>query len=361
MPKLGNSKCSMEIEQRINAFTALGTFLKQAVTNITNTDHTNYDTETVAFIDTIERASQANGWFTQDAILFSCNQWAQALTKDNIAQWCSSYTFPKENKNKTIAIILAGNIPLVGFHDFISVLIAGHNVKVKMSSNDSVLLPYLAKLLCSIDDRFSTKISFTKDKLTHFDAVIATGSNNTAKHFEYYFGKYPNIIRHNRNSVAVLTGKETEEELELVANDIFRYFGLGCRNVSKIYLPKDYNFELFFKAMYSWKSVIHETKYMNNYDYNKAVYLMSSIALLDNEFLLLKEDTNLASPIAVVYYEYYTDLADLKNKLEANTKAIQAITSSANIPNAIPLGSAQSPALWDYADGIDTISFLLKL
>jgi hypothetical protein len=249
----------------------------------------------------------------------------------------------------------------VGFHDFLSVLISGHKVLAKLSSNDKQLLPYLTGQLLVIEPGFQEFISFTEEKLENFDAVIATGSNNTARYFDYYFGKYPNIIRKNRNSVAVLNGTESAEQLEALANDIFRFFGLGCRNVSKLFIPKDYNFDNFFKAMFTWKHVINDHKYINNYDYNKAVYLMSLLPVLDNEFLLLKEDSGYSSPISVVFYEYYEDTEILRQKLDENSESIQCVVADGGIVAAIPFGKTQSPQLWDYADGVDTLDFLLKL
>ena len=231
----------------------------------------------------------------------------------------------------------------------------------KLSSNDKLLLPYLTKYLIAIEPEFEGKIVFTEERLEKFNAVIATGSNNTARYFEYYFGKYPNIIRKNRNSVAVLSGKETSEELKSLSNDIFRYFGLGCRNVSKIFIPKDYNFDVFFNAMFIWKEVINDNKYINNYDYNKAVYLMSNVNLLDNEFLLLKEDINFSSPISVTFYEYYDSLESVSEKLITEKDNIQCIVSNLGIKNEIKFGETQNPNLWEYADGIDTIDFLVKL
>jgi hypothetical protein len=231
----------------------------------------------------------------------------------------------------------------------------------KLSSNDKTLLPFLAEYLISVEPEFKNYIEFTDGKLENFDAVIATGSNNTARYFEYYFGKYPNIIRKNRNSAAILTGNETKEELKNLADDIFTYFGLGCRNVSKLYIPENYDFEAFFKGMFSWKEIIHNHKYINNYDYNKAVYLMDSFPLLDNEFMLLKEDTAFSSPISVVFYEKYNSLEDLSKELEEQSENIQCVVSKAGINNEIPFGKAQNPELWDYADRIDTVEFLLKL
>ena len=352
----------MQLHQRINAFTALGRFLEQfaSETPVKKNDVPNNDSFFSEMQQKLQTAKHHNGWFTEDNLHFTCKSWAQALTKKNIQQWLSKYSIP-DTDPKTVAVIMAGNIPLVGFHDFLSVLLTGNKVLAKLSSNDKQLLPFLAQYLISVEPEFKNLIEFTEEKLTDFDAVIATGSDNTARYFEYYFGKYPNIIRKNRNSVAVLTGNETEEEMELLANDIFRYFGLGCRNVSKVYLPKDYNYDHFFNGMYAWKHVINNHKYINNYDYNKAVYLMSDIQLLDNEYMLLKKDTGYSSPISVVFYEQYETMKEVKNTLEKESENIQAVVSNSEIKNSIPFGKAQHPELWDYADGVDTIDFLLKL
>ncbi|CDF79157.1 acyl-CoA reductase [Formosa agariphila KMM 3901] len=256
---------------------------------------------------------------------------------------------------------MAGNIPLVGFHDFISVLMSGHDVVVKQSSNDKHLLPYLAKYLEYVEPEFKSKINFVEGTLENFDAVIATGSDNTARYFEYYFKDKPSIIRKNRNSVAVLTGTETPEELEGLADDIFRYYGLGCRNVSKLYVPENYDFQGFFHAMYKWNHVINDHKYANNYDYNKAVYLMSEFEMLENGFLMIKEDKSFSSPIATVFYEYYNDVNELKTELISKKSDIQCIVSKDFIDYEIVFGNTQSPDLWDYADNVDTMGFLLKI
>ncbi|EDM42910.1 hypothetical protein SCB49_11457 [unidentified eubacterium SCB49] len=339
----------MPLQQRINAFSKLGQQLGLLTSEMPEAYHT-----------LIRQANAHNGWFTEENIVFALNSWSAALTNENLTKWTSNYTF-KEKAPKTIAIVMAGNIPLVGFHDFLSVLISGNHVQVKMSSNDTVLLTFVAKLLVEIAPEFKEAITFTKENLEKFDAVIATGSNNTAKYFEHYFNKYPNIIRKNRNSVAVITGKETTAQMEALADDVFRYFGLGCRNVSKVYLPETYDLDHFFNAMYSWKEVINNHKYMNNYDYNKAVYLMSEIKLLDNEFMLLKEDPGFSSPISVVLFERYKNLEDVQTTLSQQAEHIQAIVADCGIKNEIPFGVAQTPALWDYADGVDTLAFINEL
>ncbi|MGB5463415.1 MAG: acyl-CoA reductase, partial [Aureibaculum sp.] len=273
--------------------------------------------------------------------------------------WTSIYNL--DNKTpKTIAVIMAGNIPLVGFHDFLSVLLSGNKVLVKQSSNDKHFLPLIAKYLEYIAPEFKGSIQFTEDKLTGFHATIATGSNNTARYFEYYFGKYPNIIRKNRNSVAVLTGNETKDELLGLAEDMLRYFGLGCRSVSKIYVPKNYDFDQLFKAIYPYGDIIHYKKYQNNYDYNKAVYLMSEFKLVENGFLMLKEDASYTSPIATVFYEFYNNLDHINQRLQNDAEMIQCVVSNA-IENAVDFGKTQEPGLSDYADGVDTLAFLSNL
>ena len=256
---------------------------------------------------------------------------------------------------------MAGNIPLVGFHDFLCVLLSGHSVLVKQATNDKQLLPYLAKYLEYIETGFKGNITFTEGKLDHFDAVIATGSNNTARYFEYYFKNKPSIIRKNRNSIAVINGNETPEELELLSEDIFRYYGLGCRNVSKLFVPKDYDFEAFFASIYKWNDVVNDSKYANNYDYNKAVYIMSEFNMLENGFFMIKEDESYSSPIATLFYEYYDDLASLNTKLTIDADLIQCVVTNEAIDNKVDFGQTQQPLLNDFADGIDTIDFLINL
>ena len=350
----------MTIESKKNIFVELGKFLSQ-FSETENKQREDVQGNAVffdSFVDLIHLSQSHNGWYTPEQVYFAIQSWAQALTEESINQWLSNYSL--ENvKQKKVALILAGNIPLVGFHDFLSVLITGHDVVVKTSSNDQHLLPFLAKYLIHIAPELANKITFAEGKLENFDAVIATGSNNTARHFEYYFKDKPAIIRKNRNSVAVLNGKETKEDLIALGEDIFRYFGLGCRNVSKLFVPEGYVFDSFFEAMFEYQNVIQYEKYANNYDYNKAVFLMSNFQLLDNGFLTIKEDNSYSSPISSVFYEYYKDLEDVKNKLENDSEQIQCIVSNNLIKNSIPFGQTQKPKLWDYADNVDTISFLL--
>ena len=291
----------MTLTETKNAFIQLGKFLSQFALDATHKNPEVLHNEEFydRFIALIALSRSHNGWYTEEQVYFSVNSWAEALTPENLDKWLAPYDLTNSG-GKTVGLILAGNIPLVGFHDFLSVLITGHTALVKTSSNDQHLLPFLAQYLIAVQPGLRERIIFTEGKLENFDAVIATGSNNTARYFEYYFKDRPSIIRKNRNSVAVLTGHETHEELVGLGEDIFRYFGLGCRNVSKLFVPKGYDFKDFFAAIYHYKDVIFYEKYANNYDYNKAVFLMSNFKLLDNEFLTLKEDSGYASPISSV-------------------------------------------------------------
>jgi hypothetical protein len=345
-----------------NNFVELGKFLSQfSLENNQQNEQVKYnDLFFNSFVDLIALSQSHNNWFTPENIHFSISSWSDALTENNLNQWLSAYNFI-EKEPKNVGLILAGNIPLVGFHDFLSVLISGNNVLVKTSSKDDYLIKFLAKYLISLDNRFNEKITFVEDKLENYDAVIATGSNNTARYFEYYFKDKPSIIRKSRNSIAVLTGNETPKEMTLLSEDVFRYFGLGCRNVSKIFVPKNYNFDAFFNGMYAQKDVIYYEKYANNYDYNKAVFLMSNFQLLDNEFLTIKEDTSHASPISSVFYEYYEDVNEVKARIQQDAEMIQCVVSNGIIENSVYFGNTQKPNLWDYADNVDTLDFLNNL
>ena len=350
----------MTLETKKSVFVELGKFLNQFSENQTLKNPAVLHNETFfdAFIDLIQLSQSHNGWYTPEQVYFSIQSWAEALTEENLSQWLSAYDLQK-NKVKNVALILAGNIPLVGFHDFLSVLITGNNVLVKTSSNDQHLLPFLAKYIIAVEPQLANKIKFIEGKLENFDAVIATGSNNTARYFEFYFKDKPSIIRKSRNSVAILNGSETKEQLFALGEDIFRYFGLGCRNVSKLFVPKDYSFVAFFEAIFEYQDVIHYEKYANNYDYNKAVFLMSNFKLLDNGFLTLKEDPSHASPISSVFYEYYNNIEELEARIELESEQIQCVVSNDLVKNSIAFGQTQKPALWNYADNIDTISFLI--
>jgi hypothetical protein len=352
MLQIEKKKCFIELGKFLSQFSLDDNTKSEAVLH-NDLFHTD-------FVTLLDLSQSHNGWFTPEQVYFAVNSWANALTEENLNKWLSKYNF-NTIQPKTIGLILAGNIPLVGFHDFLSVLISGHRVLVKTSSNDQHLIKFLAKYLIAVDSKIENYITFTDGKLENFDAVIATGSNNTARYFEYYFKDKPNIIRKNRNSVSVLNGTETHEDLEQLGEDIFRYFGLGCRNVSKLFVPKGYDFQNFFKAIFKYGDIIHYEKYANNYDYNKAVFLMSNFKLLDNEFLTLKEDSSYASPISSVFYEYYDNLDTLKKQLKNDADQIQCVVSNNLIEHSIPFGKTQKPELWDYADNINTIEFLLEI
>lgn len=352
----------MNINKRIEAFSKLGEFLSQfkrsGIVKADNVLNPRYFDELVSQLN---RAVHYNGWFTKDNVLFAFEEWSALLTVDNLNKWMAKY--PREiNEPIVIGLIMAGNIPLVGFHDFLTVLMSGHSVKAKLSSNDKQFFPLLAAILKDVENEFSDKIVFTQDRLEEFDAVIATGSNNTARYFNHYFKEYPSIIRQNRNSVAVLTGNETKEELSLLGEDIFRYFGLGCRSVSKLYVPRTYDFDNIFGAIYDYKDVINHAKYANNYDYNKAVYLMSEFKLIENGFFMLKEESSYGSPIATMFYEYYDSEDMLKNRLLADSDKIQCVVGNNNwVEGEVAFGDSQHPSLCEYADGVDTMEFLLDL
>lgn len=304
---------------------------------------------------TVNRQFVYNGWFTKENVAKSLEAWSELLTSERLESWSANY--PEVKNPKRIAVIMAGNIPLVGFHDFLAVLISGHRVIGKLSSEDQTLLPAFVEILYKWEPELTKWITLTPAKLPEFDAVIATGSNNSMQHFEQYFGKYPHIFRKNRTSVAVFNGDETKEEIELLGEDIFAYYGLGCRNVTHLLFPEGFVLDRFFEGIFKFNEVIYHKKYGNNYDYHKAVYLMNKISLLDNNFVLLRESEELHSPISIVHYQYYSSEEEKALFLTKNAENIQAIVGK----GYIPFGQAQKPALDDYADGINTLDWLIKL
>lgn len=334
----------MTLQQRILAFCQLGEHLEKL---------SEESFESLALSARLE-----NPWFTEANVRMSIKGIREFLREDQLKQWTSKYALELA-KPKTIALVMAGNIPLVGFHDFLCVLISGNRVQIKLSSKDSKLIKYLVNYLEGVEPDFREHITFT-EKLEGFDAIIATGSDNSARYFEYYFSKYSNIIRKNRTSCAILTGDESDQEIENLGVDIFSYFGLGCRNVSKIYVPKDYDFTKLLSRLDTYKEVIHHHKYCNNYDYQKSILLINQIHFLDNGFLLLQENEKLVSPISVLYWERYSNDEDLRNKLKANAEKIQSVVGKEE-PATISFGQAQYPQVWDYADQIDTLKFLSEL
>jgi len=312
----------------------------------------------------LQDANQYNRWFTPASIAFAFDAWKESLTENAIKEWIHGYNIDIQNTEpKKIAVIMAGNIPIVGFHDFMCVLLSGNYFIGKLSSEDKILLPALADILCQIEPGFKQMIRFTEATIKDFDAIIATGSNNTARYFEYYFLKYPHIIRKNRNGVAVLSGNESDESLRKLGSDICSYFGLGCRNVSKVFIPAGYAPDKLFVAIEPYKMILNDHfKYMNNHSYHRSIYLLNNTPHLDNDVFILTESEQYFSPIPVLFYQFYENIDTLKEKLTIDDELIQCIATDAFTgPKTVPLGSTQKPGLGDYADGIDTMKFLLNL
>lgn len=337
------------LKKRIEAFSELGkkldTYINKGIPE--------------EFAEVITKAYECNNWFTRDNVLYSLRAVAAWLEKEKLDQWISKYDIEKSGGRK-ILVVMAGNIPLVGFHDFLSVLISGHVFVGKLASDDIVLLPTLAEMLIFIEPSFADRILFTESKTKDFDAVIATGSDNSSRYFDYYFGKYPHIIRKHRSSIAILTGQESTEELSGLADDISLYFGLGCRNVSKIFIPENYDIINLFPSFLKYEIVFKEHhKYMNNYDYNKNIFLMCQTKFIDNGFMLFVENDELSSPISVINYQRYKDIEEVKKYLLSEKEKLQCVVGDIlQIENAVPFGMSQQPALWDYADKVDAIEFL---
>lgn len=349
---------TMQPTNKVEALLALGKFLRQAQNQQWNRLENIWGNENFfeKFEIAIHQARSYNAWFTKEQVFFALASWGDTLHEKNIHTWLQAYDLPTKNP-KNIGLVLAGNIPMVGLHDVLCVWLCGHTLQAKLSSQDKFLIPLVMDFLQTFTKETTTT---WVDRLQNFDATIATGSNNSARYFEYYFRKVPHIIRKNRNSVAVINGNETVEDFQQLGIDIFTYFGLGCRNVNKLFVPKGYDFQTFFQGIYGYNEVIYDDKYANNYDYNKAVFLMSNEKLLDNGFLTLKEDVKYASPIATVFYEYYDSIEEIQHRIKADEEQIQCVVSNF-LPNSIPFGETQKPNLWDYADGIDTMQFLLNL
>jgi hypothetical protein len=355
----------MTTDDRIKAFAALGDYMKQFSSDAAaKSENALNEIFYADFQELIKTVRIYNQWFTEENVRNAIAAIADGLNEQALNQWLHVYRKQLDAKKPLrIAVIMAGNIPLAGFHDMLCILLSGNKFIGKLSSDDKYLMPFISKILAAVQPEFKEYIEFTEDKLKNIDAVIATGSNNSSRYFEYYFGKYPHIIRKNRNSAAVLTGKENADELRLLGEDVFRYFGLGCRNVSKLFVPRSYDFDSFYRSIIGFQEVINNNKYVNNYEYNRTVYLMSSDpTLLDNNFLLLKKHEGYSSPVGVLYYEYYDDINVLNEKLINERDQIQCIVSgSSDIKNALPFGTAQRPGLADYADGVDTMKFLTEL
>jgi hypothetical protein len=306
-----------------------------------------------------QRAMSENPWFTSLNVEMALAGITKFLSESVLRSWISPYPL-QHRQPKTTGVVMAGNIPLVGFHDFLCVLISGNRLKAKPSSQDTFLMTYVYRLLVKIEPGFQDFVQFA-ERLDNIDAVIATGSDNTARYFEYYFRTTPRIIRRNRSSCAIVSGKESLEELSELGTDVFTYFGLGCRNVSKLYVPKGYDFTKLFQAWEKFSTVLHHHKYANNYVYQKSIMRVDGIPFFDNGFILLLEDTSFVSPISAMYFEYYNDPGDLQKKIESHWGKIQCLVSARGwFPGGEAFGQAQFPDVTDYADKIDTLKFLVE-
>ena len=342
----------MTFQNRLSAFVKLGQFLSAQL-----------HSETAEFTGVLTRANHENAWFTQENIRYALQGVVADLEETNLNEWVSRYDSPVVNP-KTIAVIMAGNLPLVGFRDFLAVLISGHKLLCKLSSKDSILQRYLAEKLIEIEPEFANYICFEQHVIKGFDAVIATGGNHAVEHFQTYFSKYPHIIRGHRNSVAILDGTENTDDLEGLFEDMFRYFGLGCRNVTKLFVPDDYDFSRLIDTIKnasvethgraSLQTLQYHHVYQNNYQYQTVVSALCARQTIDAGVFLLVENSALTPPISVVHYERYSDLSEVRKQLELQKNQIQCIVSK----NDIAFGFAQKPGLLDYADGVDTMGFL---
>ena len=341
----------MNIEKQISGLCKLSTYIKEFIEK----NPANFTEDDERFSSILRKSENENSWFTIENQKISLNQWADLLTEKNIKNWLAEYQIARAPKK--VGLILAGNIPLVGFHDVISVILSQHIPIIKLSSKDKTMLPFLlSKWNEFSEDNLQYEFA---ERLKDFDAVVATGSNNTARYLEYYFKDSLNIIRKNRTSVAVLKGDETVEELQLLAEDIFRYFGLGCRNVTRLFIPNDFLIDKIFESFLNFKDVINHHKYANNYEYNRAIYLLNAEKFWDNNFVMLKEDEALFSPLSVLNFSRYENIEEVHTFINENEKEIQAIVAKPELGfDSIGFGEAQNPGLDTYADKVDTMKFL---
>lgn len=308
------------------------------------------------FKSSTEKAESNNAWFSRKMIRLSMESWAKNLSEDNIDKWMSKYDVPS-SINKNVLIICAGNLPLVGFHDIVCCILLNINTLVKLSKNDNVLIPAILNVLYLFDSELQDRIKICNEKPDNYNYVIATGSNNSNRYFEYYFGKFPHIFRRNRTSIAVVHSEISDDQLKSLSHDMLQYYGLGCRSVTKLYLPEKFSLDRIYNSVFNYKDLINHNKYMNNYDYNRSIFLLGKKLFFDNGFLILKEDKSLFSPISVVNFEYYSSMETLEKELNVLSNEIQCRVGE----GGIPFGTAQKPELWDYADGVDTIDFLTKI
>jgi len=309
----------------------------------------------------MHKSELENPWFTQNNLRFALKSWADSFRQEALNSWLNEYDFSDIETQKRVGIVAAGNVPLVAWHDIMCVWLSGHKALVKLSSKDRLLIPFFVKFLAQFHAEIPNAIQFV-ERLEQVDAAICTGSNNTSRYFDYYFRNVANIIRSNRTSVAVLTGEESDEELQLLGEDIFRYFGLGCRNITKLYIPTDFDINRVFGAIYPHHEIVNHHKYANNYDYHRAILLMNLDEVLDNGFIVFKEDAGIHSPVGTLFYERYHDISKLRNDLKLREDELQCVVTKSSLwPDAVDFGQTQCPTLSDYADGVDTMDFLLKI
>lgn len=341
----------MNTENQVLGLTKLSQYIQDFLAK----DQPTYNEDDAGFESLLKKSQIENPWFTIENQRFALQQWTDLLTEENINNWLKEYQISKISKR--VGLIMAGNIPLVGFHDVISVVLSNHVPVIKLSSKDKYMIPFLLKKWNEFSEG-SITFEFI-ERLENFDAVIATGSNNTARYLEYYFKNHLHIIRKNRTSIAVLKGDETEEELKLLAEDIFRYFGLGCRNVTRLFIPQDFVIDRLFESFLKFQEIINHNKYANNYEYNRAIYLLNQDKFWDNNFVMLKEDEKLFSPLSVINFSRYSSLDEVKGFIAENEENIQCIVAKEELGlDSVRPGEAQNPGLDTYADNVDTMKFL---
>lgn len=344
---------TLYLKERIDLLAELGHYLLQAPDD--------------ALAAVIRQSYLANRWFTADNVQLALRAIAgDFLDRNALLDWASGYPITDlAHPEKTIGLVMAGNIPLVGFHDWLSVFVTGYRAKVKLSEKDNLLLPFLVKKMgeWAFESWEYTEFLDSTEHLGDFDAVIATGSNNTARYFEQYFSRYPHIIRRNRNAVAILDGTESMADLYALGRDIFSYFGLGCRNVSQLYVPAGYDFDPLLEALHEYREIINCDKYKNNFDYNLTLFILNKMPYRNNGCLLLREDPSLQARISSVHYTYYTDTAQLLAVLADRRDEIQCVVGKVELPewDTLPFGQSQRPGLADYPDGADVMAFLTSL
>ncbi|MEZ4721196.1 MAG: acyl-CoA reductase [Flavobacteriales bacterium] len=339
----------INLSQRIQAFHNLGNAIGEYIDS-PESEHSSW------LRNAVHLAGAKNGWFTEREVHHALKYWSNTLKTSSLQEFVNDYTVT-DSVTYSVGLIMAGNIPMVGFHDVLCVLLSGNSVVIKCSTSDDVLIPALLHKLTEIEPDLQSTIKISTGKLEGYDAVIATGSNNTARHFEYYFSRVPHIIRKNRTGIAVLNGDETMEELEGLMEDCFRYYGLGCRNVTKLYLPANYDLNRIFEASLPFSYLMDNKKYANNHTYYKALMMLERKPFLENDLIVLHESESLYSPVSILNYEIYQDQDHLTQVIESQLDQLQCVVGHKNRP----FGTAQRPELNDFADGVNTLYFLSNL